>query len=239
MIAALAGIVRWTRACRRPEYTLFAAGQLALLLVWNYPANERFLLPLLPLLLMGLWTEFSHVGALARSARRSDKRAQRRAAALLIALLACGSVLFAAWNLYADLRVLPLLAAQERRSAAAAQPLYKWIRENTPASALFFAELDPSLYLHTGRQATSIRIPVRYFYTGDRAGILAESGRLAEFALGRRLDYLLLTPEDFDLDWFPEQQRRAAREAVARDPRFRAVYDSPAGTVVKVERRAE
>lgn len=239
MIAALAGVIRWTRSARRFEYVLFAAGEIALLLVWHYPPNERFLIPLLPLLLMGLWTEAGHIGRLASSVWQSDQRVQRLAAAVVLVLLAGAAALFTMWNLFGSWRVLPLLAAEERRSSAAMQPLYRWIRENTPDHAIFFADHDPNLYLYTGRQATSLRIPVRYFHTGDRAGVLAESAKLTDFALSRRVDYLLLTPSDFDLDPYPEEQRRAAREPLARDARFQTVFRSPAGTILKVKRDAQ
>jgi hypothetical protein len=139
----------------------------------------------------------------------------------------------AVWNF------LPALAGQRRAAAARSRPLYEWIARHTPPNATFFAGSDTTLYLYTGRQATTISIPLRYFYTGDRAAILAESARLTEFARARRLDYLLLTPADFELASLPEERRRVVREALARDARFRTVHDSPAGTVVKVERHAE
>ena len=135
----------------------------------------------------------------------------------------------------------PAGAGAPRRAGGGAGrgPLYEWIARHTPPGVTFFAGSDPTLYLYTGRQATTIAVRMRYYYRGDHAAILAESAKLTEFAHARRLDLLLLTPNDFEFSPLPDEQRRAAREAVARDPRFRTVYDSPAGTVVKVEHGAE
>lgn len=234
MIAALAGVVRWTRASRHPEYALFAAGQFALLLVWDFPPNDRFLIPVLPLLILGLWTEASHLGRIARHAWRRPERSQKAAAVVAGSLVVCLAAALVARNADAAWNILPALAGQRRAAAARSRPLYEWIARHTPPDATFFAGSDPPLYLYTGRQATSVRTPMRDYYRVDRAAILAESAKLAEFARARRLDYLLLTPTDFEFGPLPDQQRRAAREAVARDTQLRTVYDSPAGRIVKV-----
>jgi hypothetical protein len=239
MIAALAGVVRWTRANRHPEYALFAAGQFALLLVWNFPSNDRFLIPVLPLLILGLWTEVSQLGRMAQRSRHRPERSQRAAAVVAGSLLVCLAAALVARNTDAIWNFLPEFVDQRRATAVRLRPLHEWIVRHTPPDATFFADSDTTLYLYTGRQATSINLPVRYLYTEDRAAFLAESARLTEFVRARSLDYLLLTPTDFDLAQLPEQRRRVVRETVARDTRFRTVHDSPAGTVVKVERQAE
>jgi hypothetical protein len=236
MIAALAGVVRWTRASCKFEYPLFAAGSFALLLVWNFPPNERFLIPVCPLLILGLWTEMRHLAKTVWAAWRRPERSQRVAARCVAILLGSFGLCFAARNLEGSLGVLPRFAEENRRVTAELRRVYGWIRANVPPGAVFFADYDPLLYLHTGQHATAIRTPVRHFYTNDRTAILAEYARLPEFALDRRLDYLLLTPVDFEFFAFPEQQRRAAHDALARDPRFHTVYDSPAGRIVKVNR---
>ncbi len=237
MLAALAGVVRWTRGARRPLYPLFTAGLFALLLIWDFPPNERFLIPVLPLLLLGLWTELSHLASIARSAWSRPERSQRAAAVVVAGVLVGFGALYAVRTTGALWNVLPALARQRREAARDSRPLYDWIARNTPASAALFADRDTTLYLNTGRHATAIRVPTRYFYNEDRATILDEFARLTEFAPARQLDYLLLTPTDFELGPLPEDQRRVAREALAHNPGFRTVFDSPAGAIVKIESR--
>jgi hypothetical protein len=161
-------------------------------------------------------------------------------AAVVVAVLLAGfAAAFALRNTGAVWSELPALTRQRRAAAARILPVYEWIDRNTPRDSTFFADRDTTLYAYTGRHATATRIPVRYFYTEDRASILAEFGKLTEFARARGLDYLLLTPADFELDPLPDEQRRAVREAVARDPHFHTVFESPAGTVVKVDRHGQ
>jgi hypothetical protein len=235
-LVALAGIVRWARSSRRLEYPLFAAGQFAMLSIW-FTANERFLVPILPLLLLGLWVELCHVGRIAQAAWRRPERSQRAAAVIAGAVLVCLPAAILLRNAAGVWQDLPRLADARRAAAARIRPVYDWIARNTPPGAAFFADRDTTLYLRTGRPAIAVRHPMRYFYAGDQASLLAAAGRLTEFAIEQRLDYLLLTPADFELDWLPAEQRREVRLAVARDARFRTVFDSPAGTIVKIESR--
>jgi hypothetical protein len=235
MIFALVGVVRWTRISRRLDYALFAAGLFALLLIWNYPPNERFLIPILPLLLIGVWTELSHLGHTIGSAWRRPEISQRVVAALIACIAGVSAAACGLRNLSGTWLALPALAGQSRAAAAEVRPVFEWISRNTPRDALFFADRDMILYLYTGRHATAIRIPTRHFYNRDQSRILSEYAGLAGFARARRLNYLLLTPADFELEPYPDKQRKAVREALARDPRVTTVFDSPAGTVVKVE----
>jgi hypothetical protein len=237
MLAAVVGVVRWTRRLRRPLYPLFTAGLFALLLVWDFPPGERFLICVLPLLLLGLWTELSHLTAIARAVWTRPERSQKTAAVVAAILLSGFGVLFAASNTTALWSYLPELTRHRREEARLRQPLYDWIARNTPGGALFFAEHDTTLYLHTGRRATTFHMPVRHFYRGDHNAVLAESAGLPRFALARRLDYLMLTPSDFELDPYPAEQRDTVRQALARDPDFHAVFESPAGTIVKIASR--
>ncbi len=237
MLAAVAGVVRWTCRLHRPLYPLFTAGLFALLLIWNFPPNERFLICVLPLLLLGLWTELSHLASIARAVWRRPERSQKAAAIVVAVLLPGFGVLFAVRNTTALCSYLPELTRHRREEARRRLTLYDWIAHNTSPNAVFFADHDTVLHLHTGRHATTFHIPVRHFYRGDKAAILADASRLVQFAHARRLDYLLLTPIDFELDPHPGEQRQAIRQALAGDPRFRKVFDSPAGTIVRIDPR--
>ncbi len=235
-IVALVGVVRWVRSSRRLEYPLFAAGQFAMLSIW-FSANERFLVPILPLLLLGLWVELCHVGRIAQAAWRRPERSQRAAAVIAGAVLMCLPAAILLRNAAGVWTDLPSLASSRREAAARRRPVYDWIARNTPPGAAFFADRDTTLHLYTGRPAIAVRHPMRYFYAEDKAALLNAAGKLTDFAIQQRLDYLLLTPVDFALDWLPAEQRREVSLAVARDPRFRTVFASPAGTVVKIESR--
>src|ERR1700736_6167371 len=60
-IAAIAGCVRLTRQTRKLQYPIAAAAFAALLLIWHFQPDQRFVFPLYPLLAAGLWTELRNV----------------------------------------------------------------------------------------------------------------------------------------------------------------------------------
>src|SRR5689334_17105924 len=65
-IGAIIGTVRFARQRGMTPYHWFAAGYTAILLVWHFQPNERFLLPLYPLLLAGIATELGHLARVIR-----------------------------------------------------------------------------------------------------------------------------------------------------------------------------
>ncbi len=87
-IAAIAGCVRLTMRKRALQYPLAALGMSAILLVWHFPPDQRFVFPLYPLLLMGLATEVRNICGALRVAWAKPRVADRIAVAGFGALLA-------------------------------------------------------------------------------------------------------------------------------------------------------
>lgn len=159
-LAGLASAALWMRRAglgggRRAA--LLTAGLLgAALLVWE-KRSGRYLLPLAP---------FAAAWALA--GLRTGPRRALVAAALL-------SYAPPAWR---------IASASRRPTAAPAlgpERTWAWVRERTPADAVFAAELDGRLFLATGRRTL----------TPPRAG--AAEG-LADWARASGVDYLLVEP---------------------------------------------
>ena len=71
---------------------------------------------------------------------------------------------------------------------------------HAPADANVYAYQDPVLYLYTGRKACSLPIPPKFYYHRDDQGIEKLMASMADFARDYRLDYLLLTPDDYYRD---------------------------------------
>lgn len=86
-IAALAGVVRLARRTKDLRYPLTALGFSIMLLLWNFQPDQRFVFPLYPLLLAGLWTELKNVLNTVRISWEKRTKADRTAA------LAVGTVL--------------------------------------------------------------------------------------------------------------------------------------------------
>ncbi len=201
-VAAIAGCVRLTMRRREWQYPLAALGISALLLVWHYPPDQRFVFPLYPLLLMGLATEVRNIGVALRKAWAKPAFADRFAVAGFGALLA-GLAAFAIFcTVFGLTHVIPDLFASYRSDFEARQQAYQWIDRHVPVDANVYAYQDPVMFLYTGHKACRLPIPPKYLYHEDDAGIDKLKGSMADFARGYQLQYLLMTPDDYyrDLD---------------------------------------
>lgn len=137
---------RWSIA------SLFALSYGALLLVWRY-AVERFANPIVP---------FLHAALLVGCDQLAERFAPRRRAAIvggLAGLLLLGTA-------QSDLRFLRRMLRCDRsapaRSAGCWNPQYRaylqaaqWVRDSTPADAVFFVNKERGFYQHSGRKTVN------------------------------------------------------------------------------------
>src|SRR5262249_53508976 len=147
--ASIAGVVRLAKGTGSLQYPVFAAGSVALLLMFPYSPSDRYLVPLLPLILAGLSTELLHMTRLATAAMRSNVFGNRvMAAALLccIATVAFGSIVSA---FRADFGYWPSGMEESRRSLRLRGEVYKWINSHLMPTSNLIAYDDPVLYLYT------------------------------------------------------------------------------------------
>jgi hypothetical protein len=201
-IAAIAGCVRLTARRQALQYPLAALGMSAILLIWHFPPDQRFVFPLYPLLVMGLATEVRNVCRMLRLNWAKPAFADRFAAAGFGALLA-GIAAFAIFcTVFGLSYVVPDVFASYRADFEARQPAYEWIAHNAPPDANVYAYQDPLVFLYTGHRACRLPIPPKFLYHNDDHAIDRLMGSMASFAHGHQLDYLLLTPDDYyrDLD---------------------------------------
>lgn len=223
-IAAIAGVVRLARRTGNMLYPLAALGMTSLLLIWHYQPDQRFVFPLYPLLLAGLWTELRNLVDALRGAW-NKRGADRAVAAIAIGAVAGLAVLFLFTTAYGLIRLIPdVLNAygsdlEHRRSA------YQWIASQSPAAATVFAYDDPLLFLYTGRKSCNLPIPPKLFYYDDTG-----SDRLVrtipDFARQNRLDYLLVTTDDFYRDLHQRGVHQLAA-AVQTSPALERTFSSP------------
>ena len=224
---AIVGAVRLARRTRQLQYPLAALGISALMLVWHYTPDQRFVFPLYPLLLAGLWTELENVWRMLGLSWRKPTFADR-AAALAGAGLVTALAAFVIFNTaFALVRFFPGLFDAYRADLEARRPAYAWIAANAPASAGIYAYDDPLLYLYTGRKSVGLPIPPRLQYHDDQAGIDKLLDSIPNFANRYGLSYALVTPGDFYRDL---HERGAQRELDALRG-ARAVFTSSGATV--------
>ncbi len=233
-LPALAAIAGWTRLLRAAgclEHAFFAAGFSSLLLLWHYPPTERFLVPLLPLVLAGTFIEARHVGRMAVAALRLPRTSSRAlGAGVLAGLAACvAAALYLGLSLHARYFPAWLETARARHQDNVAA--YRWIASHLPHEARLFAHNETALFLYTGRRAARLIVPTTFYYRQQpeaAAAFLASFDRLAR---PLRIRYLLLTAADDYWGPLPDRGRIALREAIRRH-RLRRLFGTPAGTAI-------
>jgi hypothetical protein len=198
-VAMISGVVRLIRRGSGWLFGLFAAFSALLLLVWHFPPNERFVLPLFPLALAGLWVEAEHFVGLLRVSLQHKDSGQRVVAAGMMGFAGLFAIAVLAVQAYVGGIYLPDDARHHRADKLERQAAYQWVVENTPASATVLSADDGMLYLHTGRHAMRRPVPPFLWYREDHAGTIAWLGEPAAYAREHRLDFFDFAGVDVSL----------------------------------------
>ena len=232
-VAAVAGCVRLARRTGKLQYPMAGLGFTLALLVWHYTPDQRFVFPLYPLLLAGLWTELENVYQALRVSWRRPASADRTAAVIGATVLAGFALFIGFTTTYGLFRFLPDLFANYRTDFAARRPAYEWIAQNTRREANVFAYDDPLLYLYAGRKSCNLPIPPKLYYHDDQAGIDKLLFTLPGFANEHQLGYVVLSQDDFYRD-LHERGARCLRQAVESNNTFEQVYHTPKVAIYRV-----
>ncbi|MCS6953297.1 MAG: hypothetical protein RMK57_07420 [Bryobacterales bacterium] len=230
-LAAMAGCWRLARAGPGLQHGFFAAGLSLLLVVWHYPPSERFVAPLLPLVLAGAFVEVRHVSGLAVAALRGSAASQRIVGALVLGGLVGAAVLALYLAAAAHWRYFPAWFEAARVHHQQNLEAYRWIRGHLPERARLFAFNDTAVFLYTGRRASRIIVPTTFYYRTQPQGAREFLARFERLAQPLGIHYILLTPADEYWGPLPARGRTALRE-VLRKRRIPRLYRSPAGLEV-------
>jgi hypothetical protein len=199
-----------------------------MLLVWHFQPNQRFILPVAPLLLTGFCFEMAHLGGLLRTAFRHKDRSQRVVAygfaGVLGLILLCGAGL----QVYMSIRVMPEVARTDRSSALQYGRLYKWIADNLPPGAAVMWESDTALYFGSGHPATNYVVPPREWYaSGADEGVATRYQKVDAFARRHHLDYVGITKVGL-------QRNEDALRVMAANPSLERVYEDSGAILYRV-----
>ena len=220
-VVVIAGTVRLALRSGTTPYHWFALAYIAILVVWHFPPNSRFLLPLFPLLLAGLATELAN---LTRVIRNEWPRgpAQKVVVAAISAGSACILYIAVAWNVRALSHEFPQMVSQHRAIQASNRRAFAWIAQHVPAGS-FYAYDDAVFYLYTGHHAASLPVAPLPFYREDHESIIRPFRGMPAFAREQRLDYVLFTAADFHRD-LPDAERAEVRQILANEHRIELIY---------------
>lgn len=227
-VGMIIGCLRMARQGYGRLYALFGAASVAMLLVWHYQPNQRFILPLAPLLLAGFCFEMAHLARWFQGAAAHHNRALRVAArglaVCLVTVLTGGLVL----QISMDVGVVPQLARADRANARAYQSLYQWIAKHLPADANILWQDDTALYLATGRHSASFVVPPRQFEaTGGDAGEAARFREIDEYAREQHLGYILVAKVGL-------RRNEEVLRVAAADPGLELVHEEGGGILYRV-----
>jgi hypothetical protein len=232
-VAMIAGVVRLARRGVAVDYALFALVSVGILLVWHFPPNERFVLPIFPLLIAGFFAEIEHLGAMLRPAFRHRDRSQRIVARIFAAGLA--AVLFAALGLqcYMTFVLLSDTAAEQRRNLADRRSAYRWMAANLPPEAAVLSYDDPLLYLYSGHRGNYLPLLTRWWYADDHLSMVNAYRDLGAYCAARHLTYVYFTKEDLSRET-GEKDRAAIEQLVRTSPALTPIYTAGIGTVYRL-----
>lgn len=235
-VAMISGIVRLFRRGIAVQYAAFALISSAMLIVWHFPPNERFVLPLCPLLLAGLLTELEHIAAMIKLALRHKDIGQRVVAAGMASCLA--AILLAALGLqcFMAFSYLNDSAKQYRAKLTDMRAAYTWIEANVPDSASVLSNDDPILYLYTRHRGNWVPMSPRPWYAGDHETTIATYRSIGAYCQSRGFDYFYSNSDD-TVRWNNDPTEvQAVRQAVRDNPALTPQFEYGFGTVYKVAR---
>ena len=136
---------------RREAWAIYLLLYFAIILVFPWPPGVRFIVPVLPLILLAIREGFQSVRPSARMVRVT---------ATIAGVIVVVSAVAGGYIRLTNAHVKPSLHR------------YEWIRSNTAPDDVIACVLDPNCYLHTGRNAVSIAIADVVPYYGPKRGSL-------------------------------------------------------------------
>lgn len=233
-VAMISGIVRMVRRKQAVHYAMFAAGSAFMLVIWHFPPNERFVLPLVPLAFAGLLTEMEHFVSIARAGLKHRDASQRVATVIMVS---CAALVFlAGFTLqgYVGAQFMNETEQQQRKKNIDHRAAYAWIRAHLPPEAAVVAYNDPVMYLYTGRHSISRPLPPYIWYTEDHARAVDLYRDLADYAREHGAGYVYYTTADLRRD-MGDSDTTAIEDVVRANPAFTVVYQQGIGTIYRVD----
>jgi hypothetical protein len=226
------GVVRWYASSPRRAIAFIFAGSLPVLLLWNYPIYDRFLLPFIPLILLGVVVELRRIISLL-SVEAQSGDIINRIVAIPIAIILLALIVLTGYNYWHyghDVKALSLYRAalnRERRDG------YDWIARNTSPSARVLAYEDVLVYLYTGRQAIRpVTITTDCYYQPERPKCASDFSEMGSWAgyVGAR--YWFTDPADLEFEGGRRFRPEVRRYIADLKSRMHPVFVSSSGNVV-------
>ena len=235
--ASISGLRRLVKQSGQYHMAFYALLSLVMLLPWNWPPNERYLLPLWPAIGAGFVTEMRHLFDSSRAVLKRPEFSQKVAAVAILAFVAIVCCVIPYRNLDGTTHVLTAVYDDYQQKDNVRIPAYAWIRENTPTDAQILTYDDPLLYLYTGRR--SVAMPIAHWLVdgGNDKRAQAYFTTAPAFMREHGLNYALLTDGDFRRD-LQDMGRDALKLTLSRESWFEPLYHAPGADVFRIKPEA-
>jgi hypothetical protein len=232
-VAMISGVIRMARRGMAVDYALFSLASSGILMMWHYPANERLVLPMAPLLVAGFITEAGHFWAMLRLALRQGDTGQRVVGAGFG--LVATSLIAVAFGLQVYMTFVFLHKSTELQRARLAdrRAAYQWMAKNLPSSATILSYDDPLVYLYSGLRGNYMPLMPRWWYADDHASMVRAYADIASYCRRRGLGYFYFTTEDLSRET-GEEDRQAIVKSVQENRELEPLFQAGIGTVYRV-----
>jgi len=235
VVAAMTtGAVRIVKRTGLIEYPVFCLLLALTLSVWNFSPTVRLMLPMLPLLAIGLYLESGTLAALIRRSLQGKDFGNRVAAYVILAGIVVGCLFGIRQNAIFITHEIPALLQQSRELTARSREVFRWCRTSLPASAVVLASDDTLVYLYTGLKSVRPVPNSVAFYTNDHIGMLANFTHLDEVTRAFGITHILVNPHDYETEFEPEDRQQILR-LLLDNPRHKTVYAADGFTVLEIE----
>jgi hypothetical protein len=232
--AMVTGGVRIVKRTGSTDYPIFCLLLVVTLALWNFSPNVRLMLPIFPLLAMGLYLEVQVLSGLIRRSMQGKDLGNRVAAYVILIAIFSGCVYGIRRNGIFIAREMPALLQQGRESSARSRQVFTWMRATLPPSAVVLASNDTLVYLYTGRKSVRPVPNSVAFYTNDHAGMLANFTGLNQLAGSFGITHILVSPGDYVTEFEPDDRKEIMR-LLLENPAHKTIYSADGFTIREVE----
>jgi hypothetical protein len=222
------GILRFARESGVRSVPWVLTFYVAVLFLWLYIDDNRFLIPFLPCFAAGLWIEVKSIVKMAWAALTGTRPMAEKLAAVMAGIALAVFLCAVSFDYIGGLRKK---VAELSRDRAVLLPekreAYEWLTRSTDRNARVVALEDASLYLYSGR--TALRPFVFAATPPYEPGEIGNVPKaVKEVARAIEADYWVISDDDFTLNWREASAKRRANRTEALLP---LLYRSDAGHV--------
>jgi len=181
-------------------------------LIWDFGARDRFLIPFLPLFAASLWVEAKQLLGQIRVSLQKKDSTEEKIAAWFFCLAGVAALLVAGLSWWRTLDSVRWASKQRGDLIMEKREAYDWMRENTPPTAKFIAYEDVTAFLYSARQGMR---PTTFLPAGVyRPEVLSSNlACITSSADPLGATYWVVSDDDFGFEWEPATLRARAKEA--------------------------